>query len=510
MAADRNGVVDYEDDIDIYQNPVVSSWLIQISCNATWNQFKKYDSLEPDLMNLRDLIQGVLGRPISEDLETLQRVRLLLIMCRLTDGENYTTRYADGQVLTPLEDVTKAFSDLLSPLPIALCKEGQLLQHEIQYQAVLTCCRQGDFENAESVFQRQCESEESLFDAQKEKIKKVLKSKTSSHPEIVENSFNALIKKIKAFLQKVMDCFEEPFIIKVLKAYMRDKDRREDLDDGSKSQESGLKMGQGLMKAMAADLDVSSDSGLCNADESTKLRPTLSAIRKKTINNLVHNCRTKRQGTQTEENGLHGGGMDSSDHENSPRSPRKRKVLESLRKARRNLEDTTEKLANDLNMNAEMSSPNQRLSSSPRESPTMKKFRYRKNLKRADRHQPDLEESSDSDSTPDESQSVLGGSPQHLPQSSRLRLSLQPTSPSTASSTRQSVISHWKRKGAWGQDETEEFYKAVKKYGIGNWALIKEKLCSNRSNVQMKDKWRTIIKNGDVNALACKFGKVKS
>lgn len=58
MAADRNGVVDYEDDIDIYQNPVVSSWLIQISCNATWNQFKKYDSLEPDLMNLRDLIQG--------------------------------------------------------------------------------------------------------------------------------------------------------------------------------------------------------------------------------------------------------------------------------------------------------------------------------------------------------------------------------------------------------------------------------------------------------------------
>lgn len=41
------------------------------------------------------------------------------------------------------------------------------------------------------------------------------------------------------------------------------------------------KMGQGLMKAMAADLDVSSDSGLCNADESTKLRPTLSAIRKK-------------------------------------------------------------------------------------------------------------------------------------------------------------------------------------------------------------------------------------
>lgn len=51
---------------------------------------------------------------------------------------------------------------------------------------------------------------------EKEKIKGVLRDKSSSHSEILKNNYNALIKKMVVFLQKAIDGFEEPFIIKVI------------------------------------------------------------------------------------------------------------------------------------------------------------------------------------------------------------------------------------------------------------------------------------------------------
>ena len=62
----------------------------------------------------------------------------------------------------------------------------------------------------------------------------------------------------------------------------------------------------------------------------------------------------------------------------------------------------------------------------------------------------------------------------------------------------------------WTTEETETFFKALQKYGVGRWAEIKD-ACpeSERNNVQLKDKWRTLIKTGEYEALKKKFGPVK-
>lgn len=50
----------------------------------------------------------------------------------------------------------------------------------------------------------------------------------------------------------------------------------------------------------------------------------------------------------------------------------------------------------------------------------------------------------------------------------------------------------------WTGEETEEFYDAVRVVGVGHWAAIKEYLDTSRTGVNLKDKWRNMIKSGEI------------
>jgi len=59
---------------------------------------------------------------------------------------------------------------------------------------------------------------------------------------------------------------------------------------------------------------------------------------------------------------------------------------------------------------------------------------------------------------------------------------------------------------AWSTVEEELVYKGVLAHGMGNWALIHSEFVPNRTNVDIKDKWRTMKRQGRLKALADKFG----
>lgn len=71
----------------------------------------------------------------------------------------------------------------------------------------------------------------------------------------------------------------------------------------------------------------------------------------------------------------------------------------------------------------------------------------------------------------------------------------------------------WKRgaekasgKIPWSTVEEELVYQGVLAHGVGNWALIRANFLPNRSNVDIKDKWRTMKRQGRLNTLADKLG----
>ncbi|WAR21383.1 hypothetical protein MAR_015357 [Mya arenaria] len=57
----------------------------------------------------------------------------------------------------------------------------------------------------------------------------------------------------------------------------------------------------------------------------------------------------------------------------------------------------------------------------------------------------------------------------------------------------------------WTDEEMEEFYDATVMLGVGKWAQIKEYMGTERTGVMLKDKWRNMVKNGDIE----RFAKVK-
>ena len=57
------------------------------------------------------------------------------------------------------------------------------------------------------------------------------------------------------------------------------------------------------------------------------------------------------------------------------------------------------------------------------------------------------------------------------------------------------------RRTPWTEEEKTCVRQGVQQYGLGNWLAIKEEysdILRNRTNVQIKDCWRTLVKNGIV------------
>ena len=55
-----------------------------------------------------------------------------------------------------------------------------------------------------------------------------------------------------------------------------------------------------------------------------------------------------------------------------------------------------------------------------------------------------------------------------------------------------------KKRGKWTEDEMSDFYDAVVSFGVGKWAEIKDFLGTSRTGVQLKDKYRNMLKSGDL------------
>lgn len=60
----------------------------------------------------------------------------------------------------------------------------------------------------------------------------------------------------------------------------------------------------------------------------------------------------------------------------------------------------------------------------------------------------------------------------------------------------------------WTTEQEEEFYLAVKKRGLGNWAAIRDYISFHKTNINLKDKWRNFHQSGKIKMLSKKFGAI--
>ncbi|XP_062581323.1 telomeric repeat-binding factor 2-like [Saccostrea cucullata] len=92
------------------------------------------------------------------------------------------------------------------------------------------------------------------------------------------------------------------------------------------------------------------------------------------------------------------------------------------------------------------------------------------------------------------------------------RVILNEELPKIASPSKSSkaVASPGKLRNPWLEAEVNDFYQGVQIFGVGNWSQIKDAMKTSRTNVQLKDKWRTILKTGEITRLEKEFGHLNS
>jgi hypothetical protein len=61
----------------------------------------------------------------------------------------------------------------------------------------------------------------------------------------------------------------------------------------------------------------------------------------------------------------------------------------------------------------------------------------------------------------------------------------------------------------WLEAEVDEFYNNVQIFGIGNWCQIRDAMGTTRKSEHLKDKWRTILRSGEIDRLTKEFGPVE-
>ncbi|KAL3863770.1 hypothetical protein ACJMK2_005505, partial [Sinanodonta woodiana] len=196
---------------------VLNTWILDWACHTAWLEF--HESRSVDKESLRDLIQGVICRSFLKSQRYVrQKVRLLMILCRLADGEDYDIQYTFNSDLTVLEDMLNVFRCLIAEED-DLAEEGNSQIPSIKAEAVFVCCRQNDFKTANEIFKRQWPKEE-RNDNIYAVVKDVIKSKNPKHQYLKDYTYQFFVNSLAVYLEKIYRQFDLPYIYMVAESFI--------------------------------------------------------------------------------------------------------------------------------------------------------------------------------------------------------------------------------------------------------------------------------------------------
>ncbi|XP_052772783.1 telomeric repeat-binding factor 2-like isoform X2 [Mya arenaria] len=455
----------------------VNEWILEYYANEIFKEFNENHKLSSQTMSLVEVL--IMNQSYNKKDTVNELIIFLMVLCRLSDGSDPTIVYEehensdDGSEIslsscTPLEDLISHWKALVNmQVDEDIVAEGNELTHIIQLESVLVCLRIDEQDRAKAVFDRQFGT---VDESNKELMKTVrrLKNMVSSTQPVKKNVYTDFLGKILKFLNKIPSTLRRPSLIIAAEEALNSLDKcphkggSGDADQGSNS----------FTRTRSKENSTDSTTSDTEKGKAGKKHDTSNEKEKRKL----WNENKERFGENQEEPSSSGLGNEpqnksSSDECKSPNKKLRRdgKTYKSLISPEKSpgkpsRSSTPQKKKSDLH--AEKAGPSGRS----------------RQENRVDRHLSEhLNSSSDSsdvcvnDELEDEFNRI-----------------------STLSTT-----SRGRKK--WTDEEMEEFYDATVMLGVGKWAQIKEYMGTERTGVMLKDKWRNMVKNGDIE----RFAKVK-
>lgn len=186
---------------------LAAGWMLDFFCLALCRAFR--DERLDDFHRTRDCAEAVIHGLSSLTASQLKTVYICQFLTRIAAGKALDAQFEVDERITPLESALTIWASIE--------KEHDKLHGEIEnlikVQAIAVCMEDGNFKEAEEVFERIFGDPDS-FTPLKSKLLKIISQKETFHSMFQYFSYNHMMDKVKSYVNCVLSEKSSSFLMK--------------------------------------------------------------------------------------------------------------------------------------------------------------------------------------------------------------------------------------------------------------------------------------------------------
>ncbi|XP_023982758.1 telomeric repeat-binding factor 1 isoform X1 [Physeter macrocephalus] len=198
---------------------VAAGWMLDFLCLSLCRAFR--DGRSDDFHRTRDSAEAIIHGLSSLTAYQLRTIYICQFLTRIAAGKTLDAQFESDERITPLESALMIWASIE--------KEHDKLHEEIQnlikIQAIAVCMENGNFKEAEEVFER-IFGDPNSYTPLKRKLLMIISQKDTFHSFFQHFSYNHMMEKIKSYVNYVLNEKSSSFLMKAAAKVVESKRAR--------------------------------------------------------------------------------------------------------------------------------------------------------------------------------------------------------------------------------------------------------------------------------------------
>ncbi|XP_007999057.3 telomeric repeat-binding factor 1 isoform X2 [Chlorocebus sabaeus] len=198
---------------------VAAGWMLDFLCLSLCRAFR--DGRSEDFRRTRNSAEAIIHGLSSLTAYQLRTIYICQFLTRIAAGKTLDAQFENDERITPLESALMIWGSIE--------KEHDKLHEEIQnlikIQAIAVCMENGNFKEAEEVFERIFGDPNSYMPL-KSKLLMIISQKDTFHSFFQHFSYNHMMEKIKSYVNYVLSEKSSTFLMKAAAKVVESKRTR--------------------------------------------------------------------------------------------------------------------------------------------------------------------------------------------------------------------------------------------------------------------------------------------
>ncbi|XP_078297898.1 telomeric repeat-binding factor 1 isoform X7 [Panthera onca] len=198
---------------------VAAGWMLDFLCLSLCRAFR--DGRSEDFHRTRDSAEAIIHGLSSLTAYQLRTIFICQFLTRVAAGKTLDAQFESDERITPLESALMIWASIENEHD----KLHEEIQNLIKIQAIAVCMENGNFKEAEEVFERIFDDPNS-YEPLKRKLLMVISQRDTFHSIFQHFSYNHMMEKIKSYVNCVISEKSSAFLMKAAAKVVESKRAR--------------------------------------------------------------------------------------------------------------------------------------------------------------------------------------------------------------------------------------------------------------------------------------------